>query len=244
MKLYFSDFYRRLGNFDNFLYQTEGEADPITVSCRKTLFQVDRHWRFQVRGQEMMDLFDEAWDLYKHACFKYPKFAQVGTMQEELYEKYQRYLREMQLFHREKFKQAALQSAKLFWPMPSCLEALSRVVMVTQFETDDQNLIHIMPIKKCYGPLDLIHYYDGPQAKEMKTALAAASQFGLAPGLGLASAPQVALDAFSARLLPEHEYYYLTKTTKVIEANVGPDWRPLIADETRRIVAIRLKLDR
>src|SRR5207244_1772363 len=106
-------------------------------------------------------IYEEGWNRFKHACFKYPRFAQVSTMQEEAYETHQRYLREMQIHNREKFKQTAVQSAKIFWPFPTWLEGATRVGMVAQLEADPQELIRVMPIKKCFGSLDMVHYYNG-----------------------------------------------------------------------------------
>ena len=102
--------------------------------------------------------------------------------------------------------------------------------MVAQFETDPQEVNRIMPIRKCYGPLDMVHYYGPtaeevkaareakivlPPAKEMKVALDLASRFGLASSVGPASGPLFIIPS------PEQEYYYLTKTTTFVEPKVG-----------------------
>jgi hypothetical protein len=332
-KLYFSDFYRRLINYDTYLYQSEGEADPLTATARKMLFEAERQRKYDARTEVMLETYRRGWDLYLHACLKHPRFAQVASMQEDLYEVHQRYLYEMQQLNNELFRQTALQTARIFWPEPSALEAAVRLGMVVQFEIGEQAdqglvdgmpirkrygsldlmqyydgpaaqatrtalyaasqvglaagnaispmgpnlrltafsatltpeaadrlgmvvqfqtvanaqqaLINVIPIRKRYGPLDMIQYYDGPSAKEMKTALYAASQIGLAAGnASSATGPNIRLTAFSATMAPEHEYFYLTRTTKFAEENPPPDWRPIITSATRLIANGRLNLDR
>ena len=332
MKLYFSDFYRRLLNFDTYLYQSEGEADPITATARKTLFEAER-LRKRGRSQLMLEAYQRGWDLYLHACLKHPNFAKVESMQEDMYEIHQRYLHELQQLNNELFRQTALKAARTYWPEPSAFEAAVRLGMVVQFEIGEnaeqvlvdgklirkrfgpldmvqhydapaanhiktaiyaasqvglaagnatspigpnirltmfsatlapeaaerrgmvvqfrtvgnahQALINVIPIRKRYGPLDMIQYYDGPSAKEIKTAMYTLSQMGLAAGnASSVTDPNFRLAWFSATLAPDHQYFYLTRTTKFVEENLPADYRPLITAETRRISNGRLNLDR
>ena len=70
-----------------------------------------------------------------------------------------------------------------------------------------------------------------------------ASLFGLGNNAVMPSLPGSSWEVFAATQAPEHEYFYLVRTTKSFERYDRPDWRPLITDETRRITALRLGLD-
>jgi hypothetical protein len=226
-KLYYSDFYRRLANYDSFLYQAEGEGDPVTVSMRKLLFKAERERKRGVRSESALDLYAEAWTLYGHACFKYPRFAQVSSMQEDLYEIHQRSLRVSQDFHAKTFKAATTLAAKLaYWQVfqPAFVEAL---------ETDQQEMNKILPIRQRFGLLDLVHYYDGPAAKELKEEFLFRWVQGASMPFG---------NAASALTFPGHEYFLLTRTTPFLDENPPAHWRPLITKETRRITGGRLGL--
>jgi hypothetical protein len=120
-KLSNSAFYRNLCNFDSFLYQAEGECDPIAIAMRKNLFFAERKRKRETPSEATMELYEEAWDSYLQVCFKYPRFAQVASMQEDLYETHIRSLGIAQQLNRDKFKQAAFVAAKFAYvPFPTC----------------------------------------------------------------------------------------------------------------------------
>ena len=122
MKLYYSQYFRRLANFATFYDQSEGERDSVTATARKMLFFAERKRKNATRSDLMLREYDRAWNLYIHAALKYPRFSQVSSMQEDLCEIHQRYLGEAQEVHREAFKQRAILAAKIGFS-PYAMEA-------------------------------------------------------------------------------------------------------------------------
>jgi hypothetical protein len=117
--LYYSDFFRRLANFNAFFYQAEAERDEVTTAARKALFQAELKRKTDAPSELLLAYYDKAWTLYIHACLKYPRFAQVSSMQEDLYEIHQRYLELGQKVHRDAFSKRAVLAAKVgFYPYP------------------------------------------------------------------------------------------------------------------------------
>ncbi len=168
--LFYSEFFRRLGNFNAFLYQAEAERDPVTVAARKMLFIAEQRRKTDPASELLLAYYDKAWPLYIHACLKYPRFAQVSSMQEDLYEIHQQYLGLTQKVHAEEFKAKAILAAKFgFCPYP--LEFLVRYAAISQKEADEQQMSRVVPIKHRLGPLDTVEYYDGPDAKVLKEKL-------------------------------------------------------------------------
>jgi hypothetical protein len=254
-KLYWAKYFRGLVNFDTFYYQSEAEADPLTVSARKQMFYADRKRRRDPASEGMLALYDQAWPLYIQACLKYPRFAKVTSMQEDFYEVYQKYLRECQKVHSELFKKKMVLSAQLpvcpypteiddpskeaieklavqlaSWPYPDWRGAVVRYAVVTNAEKEEQQMLRILPIKKRMGPMDRVQYYDGPHANKLREVL-----FGLTQGLSVAQNMRTVP-------FPDQEYWMLTRTAN--PDDVPSNWKALITPETRRIAANRLGLDR
>lgn len=121
-KLHYNAYFRRLANFDAFFYQAEGERDPITAAARKALFIAERKRKGGTPSELMLREYDNAWALYTIAALKYPQFAQVSSMQEDLCEAHQRYLESGQRLHSEAFKKRALWGAKIGYS-PYTMEA-------------------------------------------------------------------------------------------------------------------------
>ena len=258
LKLHYSQSFRQLTNFNAFFYQSEAESDPVTVAARKQLFYAERKRKREVPSESMLSTYDEAWLLYAHACVKYPKFAQVTSMQEDFCEVYQKYLRECQNVRSEMFKKKLMLSAKLpflpypleatdptsgeieaftaklaFWPYPNWLETVVRSGAVSKAEKDEQQMIRILPIRERTGPVDRIQYYDGPAANDLRGFLFAWTQ-------GAALAQNM---SFAATVTyPGLEYHMLTRTAD--SDDIPSNWTPLITKESRRIARNRLFLDR
>jgi hypothetical protein len=85
----------------------------VTVAMRKMIFTAERKRKGGAPTESRLRDYDQAWALYIHACLKYPRFAQVTSMQEDLYEIHQRYLSVSQVVHGELFKKRALTAAKI-----------------------------------------------------------------------------------------------------------------------------------
>lgn len=233
-------YYRNLCNFDAFLDQSEAESDPVTLAARKQFYAAERTLKRGAKTNELFRRYREALDLYAHACFKYPRLAQVSNAQEEIYEIQLRFLREEQEFHAERFKQAALQAAKLsVWPSAGLFGGLAPVShhgMVRQTEKDDQEMRRVVPNGNRYGPVDWGQFYDAPGAKDLKEQFL----FRWIQGASLACNMNVA----SAVTFPGHEYYLLTRSTPFTEYVLPQHWRPLIPPMSRDITRTRAGLNR
>ena len=240
-RLYISDYFRTLTNFDTFFYQAEAESDPVTVMLRKKLFVAERKRKREVASESTLDLYAEAWQLYLHACFKYPRFAQVPSMQEEFYEIYQRSLGEMHRNFPKNFKNAAILTAKVaYWPAPDWTGSLVQFAVVSYKETskrddDIQEMTKVFPMRKRYGPLDRVQYYAGEGAKEAKEMLLVVSQVG-SQTAGTAIDPTLAIPS-------GREHFLLTRSTPFLEDVVPDNWRALISSSTRTTTGSRLGLE-
>ncbi|MSQ93114.1 MAG: hypothetical protein EXR98_01005 [Gemmataceae bacterium] len=233
-------YYRNICNFDAFFYQAEAESDPVLLAARKSLFVTERTLKRGAKTNELFRRYREAIDLYAHACFKYPKFAQVTNVQEDIYELQLRYLREQQEFNSELFKQAVLKAARLPLSPTACwfggLDPVSRVGLVMVAEKDGQGMHRAIPIGNRYGSLDWIQFYDAPAAKELKEQFL----FGWIQGASLATNMSIA----GAVTIPGHEYYLLTRATPFAEESRPTHWRHLVSPESREISQIRAGVKR
>jgi len=168
-------------------------------------------------------------------------------MQEDLYEIHIRSLGLAQALNREKFKHTVLLAAKIaYWPVPSWQEAIIQFTLVSERKKDQlviekqdeqQEMLKIFPIRKRYGSLDLVQYYNGPAAGELKEILFAASRLAgyATPPMGVA--PAIALPS-------GQKYFLLTRRTPFLEVNIPEHWRPLISENTRNLVGERLGMNR
>jgi len=179
--LYYSEFFRKLTNFNSFFYQAEAERDVMTTAARKAIFLAERKRATDPASEVLLRYYDNAWPLYVMAALKFPHFAQVSSMQEELYEIHQRYLGLGQKVHAEAFKKRALMTAKVgffpyplelvepktdvveaaaaqlaYWPFTHWREELARYVTVSLSEKEQQEVNRILPFKQRQGPLDAI----------------------------------------------------------------------------------------
>ncbi len=236
LKLYYNNSYRTITNYDTFLYQSEGESDPLILAARKVLFQAEQRRKRSAATERMLELYEEGWRYYTLGCLKYPKFAQVSSMQEDLYEVYQKYLRASQSIHRELFKKTALGAVKQsIFPATTWVDALATCAAISKVEKTEQLANRIVPIKRTTGPLDTVCYYDGPHATEIKEKLLLSWASGLTAVQNGAVVNRIPF--------PNIEYLYLTRTDTP-DGELPPNWRWLIVPDTRRIVANRLGLDR
>ncbi|MBI2803579.1 MAG: hypothetical protein HYX68_01180 [Planctomycetes bacterium] len=248
IRLYFSTYYNGLSNFDAFIDQAEGEADGITNAARKQLFACEREMKGKLTP-ELFRRFDHAFGLYVHACFKYPRFAQVTSMMEDICDLELRQLFEHQRLHRTLFQKAAIEAGRLH--LSPCISVTGglgepfKKLLMDKFEKDD--LIKIFPFRNRFGILDRVRYYNGPPgefekgksqfpAKELKEAFL----FRWTQGAGLAWNQSVA----SAVTFPGQEYYLLTRETPFVERTIPFGWWPVITSGERELTRERLGLNR
>ena len=176
LRLRWGMFYRNLANLDAFINQAQGEMDPITVSMRKSLFEAERR-RKQYRDPGMLPLYDQAWAMYLVACLKHPKFAQVTSMQEELYQVYQRYLGEVQYLNKQLFSKVAFGDAYLSsGPLTGWPEAVARYYVLDKFGKDPAQFLARGPHPRRRGEMDRVRYYDGPETRELRDRVFAWTQ--------------------------------------------------------------------
>jgi len=240
VKLYNSEYYRNLSNIDAFIDQSEAEADAITATARKHLFTAERLRKYDPTDR-LLAIYEEGWKLYTHACLKFPRFAQVTTMQDETYEMYQIYLGLSQKHRGDEFKRALTLGGKIgaFWSMSPGLDAIAQYHVVGKLEQEKdpskQMLREILPARQRYGDIDLIHYYDGAGAKDLKDEF-------LHPWLHAAGFA-VNMSVPQAIAFPNgHEYYLATLRTSFRRDKVHDEWRPLIASQTRDLFFTKLSL--
>jgi hypothetical protein len=233
-KLAFNKFYRNLANFDSFLYQSEGEMDEITATLRKTLFLVQRELKHKPPDPVTLAKYEEAWQLYLHAAFKYPRFAQVDTMQEDFCETYQKYLGNRISVHMKVFKSPPLVAAIGFMPAPGSLEAITLGYVVGEKSFDEQEMVNVWQFRLRYGPIDTVQFYAGHDARELKEFI-----FSLLQGASLAQNPTC------ASLFPGCENFMLIRAAPFLSEEPLPnDWKPMIAPHNRATVRDRLGLNR
>lgn len=236
LKIFYHEYYRNLSNYDSYLHQSEGEADEVTMTMRKTLYKADRQRR-QVATSATLALYNEAWNLYLLACLKNPRFAQVGSMQEDFYEHYQRSLGITHTLNQAKFREPALLAAKIaYWPTPTWQQSAIQFMLVSEKERDQQEMAKIFPWRKRSGPLDMVQYYHSDESKELKQWLC-----GWLHGASASAGNPSLVDLFAGR-----EHLYLTADVP-LESQASPPsraWVPLISPYARESTRDRLGLNR
>ncbi len=234
-RLRYNQLYRGVANFDAFLYQSEAESDGITVCMRKLLFKAERQ-RKHGASPLMLPDYEQAWPLYVHVCFTHPRFAQVVSMQDELYETYQRYLGQSEVLdtNQKIFKAVAVWGAhaglgRVSGELPFTYSNFA----VTRFTGDPAQMVNkVVPFRRRWGRLDTVRYYDAPAARELREWL-----FLWTQGARVAQSP-----IFSTTITcPGHAGYLLTRTVAV-HAPEQQDWQRLINRDTHRVVGVRLNL--
>ena len=105
---------------------------------------------------------------------------------------------------------------------------MCRYLAVSVKEKDQQQMSRVVPIPNRMGPLDMVEYYDGPMAKELKEQFL----FAWIAGAGLSQNMSVA----SAVTFPGHEYFLLSRAVTFQDAtSFHANWQPLILESTRAV---------
>ncbi len=149
---------RHMTNYDNLLYQSEGEADAETVLARKLTHQALRYNRKD--QHEALPLYEKAWPLWVEVWMRYPRFARSGYVQDDIYEAMLRYLRLAQRQRPEVFRATLLGMAQMAtWPYPNW-EKWGWI--------DSSQRAKIVNVRIAHGPLEAVAYYDGPDVEAMR----------------------------------------------------------------------------
>ena len=216
-RLNYMDIYNNMTNFPEFLVQTDGERLTSTINARKLFYNAEQ-MRILEEPERAIPLYKQAWDLLTHVLLANPKFARLMNLQEDFYEIQISHNFYVQKHRIEVFRPTFIGVAQMpLWPN----------LPLEQMLTPSQK-IKIMPVRNHRGILDYIIYYDGPQAAELKLALAGWTQ---ASGHGMRLVNPVQVD-FMLTFASRHD------------AVVTPPWRSFVNDATVMQVRQRMGLDR
>lgn len=216
-RLSYTMLYQNMTNFPEFLTQTEAERLPETVTARKYFYNADRIRKAE-DPERAIPLYEKAWGLMTEVLLSHPRFARLGNVQEDLYDIQIPFNFYVQKHRGEVFKPMLLGIAQMAaWPYPPYDELLN-----------SSQKVKIMPVRNHRGILDSLLYYDGPDALELKSALAAWTQPTI-QGLHI--------------LTPVQFYGQLTRTIPRDTA-VSERWRTFVDADTANRVRDRLGLNR
>lgn len=189
-KLFSNVSLRAMTNFDATLAVAEGEKDRETVLARKALYQAARYKQDQI---EAIPLFEQAWPLWVDVTLRYPQFMQNNIVQEDIYDPMLKYMRLVQRQNQDLFRAVNLAMAQMAiaphpnWPHPSGWSwpdwpywDLPRAEGRPYFA--DPAWKSRNSLRAARGPLEMVAYYDGPQARQVRNfwagLTATASQLG------------------------------------------------------------------
>src|SRR6185437_656832 len=138
------------------LYQSEGEADRLTVAARKRLYEAEAA-RKRAEDELALSLYEEAWPLLITSFLKYPKFINLQPVQEDAYELNFHYVRLMQRTRAHVFQPLLMAMAQWsVWPHPSWEE---------WGWVDPSQKLQIHRVRNARGPLDTLQWWhDSPEA--------------------------------------------------------------------------------
>jgi hypothetical protein len=227
LRIRYSEFYRHLANFDAFYLQSQAEADPLLVSVRKLIHQAEP-LRKHRPSEAMLGMYEEAWAKYVQLCLKYPRLVEVSSMQEDMCEVHQYYLRAVQDLNKDAFRRTAVAAALWpSWPFASWPETVSREALVTKKMREPQAMINVVPIRNRRGILDATYLYNVAGANDLRAALRSWMLGAELASLGVTGAVSV----------PEQQTYLLTKVT--FTEQMPPEWRSIIHPDVLQIVMMR-----
>ncbi len=217
---------RSMTNFDATLAVAEAEKDRETVLARKALYQAARYKKDQI---EAIPLFEESWPLWVDVTLRYPQFMQISTVQEDIYDPMLKYMRLVQKQNLDLFRAVNLTMAQMAiaphpnWPHPSgwswpdwpywdSVRAEGRPYFADPAWKSKNSL------RAARGPLEMVVYYDGPQARQVRNYWAgltsAASQLGQLGGAVPVLLPEYGLAGglIERRDAPPEGWRYLMDT--------------------------------
>jgi hypothetical protein len=180
-RLIYTGIYGNMTNFHRWITQCEAERDPMAVTARKFLYDAERLRRAENEDPERaIPLYQKAWQLWPQILLAYPRFARLDDIQDELYESQIRYNFYVQKHRGDLFKPLTIGMAQMaIWPH----------LPIDEYLPASQK-IKIMPVRNQRGILDYLLYYDGPDAKELKMALAGCTE-GAVQGMHILLPSQV-----------------------------------------------------
>ncbi len=157
--------YQNMTNFPEFLTQTDAERDAATVTARKYFYNAER-LRRAGDVERAIPEYKHGWQLWTEVLLSYPRFARLSNVQEDMYETQQYYNKYVQKYREEIFRPLLIGVAQMaVWPYPPLDNIL-----------DSSQRLKVMPVRNHRGILDYVMFYNGPNALELKMALAAWQQ--------------------------------------------------------------------
>ena len=242
-KLFWNRHYRSMTNYDDHLYQAEGERDPLTVHARKLLYQADRLRRFEAAPDEALEKFQEAWPLWIAACIRNPRFAKIGSVQEDAYELEMKYLRLLQdqnprAFHTAFVAASHLAQAPFASPAPDAVAAAPFLLAAqlrtwpagSKYRELGQELMYgqqvrVLPIRTARGILAETQFYDVNEPDAVREFLLAWTK----------------ATTWTPIPAPGEQDFLLTRTA-LANAPPPPGWQPIVRPESAQVVRDRLGL--
>lgn len=216
-RLNYMTLYQNMTNFPEFITQTDAERLPATVTARKYFYNADRIRKAE-DPERAIPLYEKGWNLITEVLLSNPRFARLSNVQEDLYDIQIPYNFYVQKHRGELFKPLLIGLAQMAtWPNPPYDELLN-----------SSQRLKILPVRNHRGLLDALLYYDGQDALELKTALAAWTQ--------------PAVQAFHV-ISPLQFYGQLTRTLQR-DMPLPDNWRTIVDADTANRVRDRLGLNR
>jgi hypothetical protein len=224
MKLTWNEHYKTMCNYDNHLYQAEGEADRLTVAARKLFHQAEQTRRFERAYDVALPLYEEAWPLWIETCLRHPRFTEINTVREDAYELSYYYTRIGQQAQAHILQPVLMGMAQLtVWPHPAWEEWRW---------LDPTQKMQITRMRNARGPIDGIQAYNGPQAAALREFLLQWT-LGAEAYKGTVFVPPV--------VYPDQQLYLLTRWASAGQA-APLHWIPFVGEDTKNYVAVRLGL--
>lgn len=149
---------RSLTNYNAHLNQSEAEKDPQTVLARSLLHYA---LRYNIKDeQEALPLYEQAWPIWIEVAMRYPNFMEVSYVPDDIYEAMLKYLRLSQLKSPRLFRESMLGMAQsAVWPHPNW-EKWQWI--------DPGQMQKIVTVRVARGPLEMVAFYNGPEARAVR----------------------------------------------------------------------------
>jgi hypothetical protein len=209
--------YAHMTNFPEFLVQTDAERTADAVTARKYFYNAARLEKAERDPERAIPMYQKASDLWIQVLLAHPEFARLSNVQEDIYEIQVPYCFYVQKHRAETFKPLLIGMAQTaIWPYPPLEEFL------------EGQKSKILPVRSHRGLLEYLQYYDWPDAKEVKMALAGWTQAAV-PGMHVVTPAQVNLQL--VRPFPRGAF-------------LNPRWKTFVDEDTVTRVRERLGLTR
>ncbi len=235
LRLVLNAFTARMTNFEGLFHQTEAERTVEQVTARKFFHQAERLRRFE-NPELALALYDAAWPLWLTTSLRFPKFNEIGTIQEDAYDLQLKHLRLMQKQYPGLYRSLATTGAEfadlslfkallLYRLIAAGGDTASIPAHLTIEELlDPSDKSRILPIRKVRGLLDSARVYNVPNRQELGQFLLTWSQAAGTPRWWLPGQELFTLVAFEDRdrkLQPGWQHLYEDTSIQIVKQRYG-----------------------